>query len=462
MTLEPNATALPTLLTDCVLIGHAKKADVIFTPRQWFAICAHMMNENPVNFFLMPYRDKNGQPKYAKAFRADAEKRMQWAWDTMTGKAKSLTSIGFYPTNPDRKSRWAGIDFDAHDGNAARARAFALKAFVILYRYPQLFVCLTTSAGDPERSGFHLFVFSREFIPCEDWTRLLKQVCAQIGAEIRPGVCEIFPDEFRGPRSIGKAIRAPGTWNPKTGDCGLILHETLTQSFLPSLPCGRERDGNALSVLCEPRGEKSSVHRVGEFYRGERGEWGTMFAVTAPCTRHDKLTKLIGTAFFQAGREIVRRNAELQHNEATPVPNASLQEHLVEFDKAWAGMEREWLAKLSPTEREKYYRLTTQTERDAFRIVRNWSQTAVAGEFKIRCQSLGDRLGMSLKGASKLRRKFCELGILKETKPYVTNIFCGRFRWTAGAEPKWNQSTLISPSRWNGDPGDVALRGRKG
>jgi len=61
MTLEPNATALPTLLTDCVLIGHAKKADVIFTPRQWFAICAHMMNENPVNFFLILFRDKNGE-----------------------------------------------------------------------------------------------------------------------------------------------------------------------------------------------------------------------------------------------------------------------------------------------------------------------------------------------------------------------------------------------------------------
>jgi hypothetical protein len=43
--------ALPTLLTDCVLVGHAKKADVVFTPRQWFAMCAHMMNENPATFF---------------------------------------------------------------------------------------------------------------------------------------------------------------------------------------------------------------------------------------------------------------------------------------------------------------------------------------------------------------------------------------------------------------------------
>ena len=43
--------ALPTLLTDCVLIGHAEKADVVFTPPQWFAMCAHMMNENPNTTF---------------------------------------------------------------------------------------------------------------------------------------------------------------------------------------------------------------------------------------------------------------------------------------------------------------------------------------------------------------------------------------------------------------------------
>src|SRR4029450_9314826 len=99
---------------------------------------------------------------------------------------------------------------------------------------------------------------------------------------------------------------------------------------------------------------------------------------------------------------------------------------------------------LSAAERQKYEALTTQHEREGFRIVRNWSQIANAGVFFICCQSLGDRLGMSLKGASKLRLKFCELRILKQTKPYVPNKFCARFRWTAGAEPKRHQSTLIS------------------
>jgi hypothetical protein len=449
---------LPTLLTDCVLVGHAKRADVVFTPRQWFAMCIHMLNKNAANFFLKLYRDKDGQPKFSKAFKHDLTKWIEWSWRSSTGKAKALVAVGFYPTNPERKSRWAGMDFDAHDGDTRRARDFALKAFAILYQQLQLFVCLTTSAGDPQHTGYHLFVFSRDFHSCEDWTRLLKQVAAQIGAPVEDGICEIFPNEFRG---IGKPLRAPGTWNPKTGDCGLILHESLTQSFLPSLPYGRERDGIALSVLCEPRGENSAVHRVGEIFRGEHGEWKEKFGITAPGTRHHKLTKLVGTAFFQAGREVARRNAEFQHGEATPAPNASLQEHLAEFDKAWAGMKRKWLSELSAAEREKYDGLTTQTERDAFRIIRNWSKKGSPNEFKIRAQSLGDRVGISLSGACKLLRRFRSLDILRQTKPCVPNKYCARFCWTADDEPKRRQPTLISASQSSGDPGDTCLRERR-
>ena len=40
-----------------------------------------------------------------------------------------------------------------------------LKAFAILYRQPQLFVCLATSAGDAEHSGFHLFLFQPRVSP---------------------------------------------------------------------------------------------------------------------------------------------------------------------------------------------------------------------------------------------------------------------------------------------------------
>jgi hypothetical protein len=447
---------LPTLLTDCVIVGHARKADVVFTPRQWFAICMHMHNENPANFFLMPYL-KEGQAKYSKAFKADVEKRIRWAWDAITGKAKRPASIALYPTNDQKESRWAGIDFDAHDGDYMRARDLALKAFAILYRQPQLFICLTTSAGDPDRTGFHLFIFSREFHPCEDWTRLLKQVAAQIGAPVKSGILEIFPDESRG---IGKALRAPGTWNPKTADCGLILHETLKEC-VTALPCCEDKESNALYLLGEPRGKGHASSPSRELFRREGRERATKFAITSPSTRHAQLLKLVGTAFFQVSPEIARENAQLQYKEASPAPVATLQEHLQEFDKAWSGIQREWKAKLSPAEREKFEHLTTEAERDAFRILRNWSQTD-SPDFYASCESLSHRLGISVEGASKLRRKFCKIGILSPTAPYVPNKFCARFKWIAGEEPKRQQAALISPEQWNGDPVDAHLKKRNG
>jgi hypothetical protein len=422
--------SLPTLFTDCVLVGHARKADVVFTSRQFFAMCAHMMNENPANFFLMPYQDKNGTAKFAKAYRANAGDRAQWAWDTITGKAKVPASIGFYPTNSQRQSRWAAMDFDIHDDDRMRAREFALKAFTILYQQPQFCVALTTSAGDPQDSGWHIFIFTAEFFPCDDWTRLLKQVADQIGAPIKSGICEIFPDDCR---NIGRGIRAPGTWNPKTGEFGLIAYERVSQLLEhPSSLLGSDKEDASLSVgeLLREQGESSPSSKF-SLYRGTHGEWRQSFAITAPRSRHERLAKLVGTAFYQAGRNVVLENVRLQYDESNPRPSTSLEEHLAEFDDLWAGMERDWRAKLSATEREKFDGLTTDTERDAFRIIHNWSRADSADDFKIQVEGLAARIGLSIRGAGKLRSRFCVMGILSKTADYIPHKRCARYRWTA-------------------------------
>jgi hypothetical protein len=427
MKLELASATLPTLLTDCVLVGHAKKADVVFTPRQWFAMCAHMRNENPANFFLMPYRDKNGNAKFAKAYTAKVDDRIQWAWDTITGKAKSPASIGFYPTNAQRQSRWAAMDFDMHDDDQMRARGFALKAFAFLYRQPHLFVALTTSAGDPVHSGWHLFIFTTDFFPCDEWTRLLRQVANQIGTPVKPGVCEIFPDECRG---IGRGIRAPGTWNPKNGQCGLILHETFSKILTGSITSATPKERYAfLNVRCNTK-EQDQITPNRALFRGEHGEWQNEFAITAPSTRHQKVLKLVGAAFLHAGQKVARRNAELQYDEAVPTAAASLPEHLGEFEQMWAGMDRKWKAKLSPTERDKFDSLSTENDCDAFRILRNWSQTD-APDFKVHCESLAKRLGVTLKTAANIRRRFCRLDIMCKTAEYVPHKLAARYRWAA-------------------------------
>jgi hypothetical protein len=387
-----------------------------------------MMNENPSNFFLMPYQDKNGRAKFAKAYNGKAEDRIHWAWDTITGKAKFPGSIGFYPTNAQHQSRWAAMDFDIHDHDRMRAREFALKAFAILYRQPCFFVALTTTAGDPQHSGWHLFVFTREFFPCEDWTRLLRQLADQIGAPVESGVCEIFPDEWRG---IGRGIRAPGTWNPKNGECGLILHETVSKILTPCIGSVTPKESNAfLDARCNTKEEDQITPSSSALFRGEHCKWAIEVAITAPSTRHQKLLKLVGAAFPQAGREVARRNAEVQYNEAVPTPAATLQEHLTEFQQMWAGMDRKWKTKLSPAERKKFDCLSGENDRDAFRILRNWSQTD-SYDFKVHCESLANRLRVTLKTAANIRRRFCCFGIIRKSAEYVPHKLAARYRWVA-------------------------------
>src|SRR5262249_11184427 len=109
-------------------------------------------------------------------------------------KAKSPASVGFYPTNVQRQSRWAAMDFDIQDDDQMRARNFALKAFATLYRQPQLFIALTTSAGDPERSGWHLFIFTADFFPCDEWTIYTKDELRLLVAHNRAK--PFLPDEL--------------------------------------------------------------------------------------------------------------------------------------------------------------------------------------------------------------------------------------------------------------------------
>ena len=148
---------LPSLLTDCVLIAHGQQAGVVWTQREFFGICLHMLNDNPPNFFLMPFQDKEGRPQYKRAFKADVRKRIPWTWDTITGKAKRPGSVAFYATNAEGNSRWGGMDFDAHDGDTVRARDYAFKGFAVVRQHPELYVAVTTSAGDVESaSSLHL------------------------------------------------------------------------------------------------------------------------------------------------------------------------------------------------------------------------------------------------------------------------------------------------------------------
>jgi hypothetical protein len=233
---QPIIDELSGFAPTAVLIGEGSRADRIFTPDDFVGLCHLMRNDNPPDEFLRVYRDSQGTPHFVKAKSPKVEQMMTWSWDTITGRAKHKVAIGFYPWNAPGQSRWAAIDFDAHDGRGARAKAFAIEAFQILHRRPEFYLILTTSGSE----GWHLFVFSAEFHAVENWVRLLKQVVDQIGAEIKTGICEIFPNETRN-GSRPHAIRAPGTWNPKTNQFGAIFFMSV-DAFLQK---ERKKEGSS-------------------------------------------------------------------------------------------------------------------------------------------------------------------------------------------------------------------------
>ncbi len=401
------------LSTNCYFVGNGNRAEVLWSRDDFETLCGRMHNGNAPNDFLMVYRDDSGAPKFAKAHRADADKRVRWTWNSLTGSAKIKTGIGFYPRDKNGRTSWGAIDCDAHNQkDRMRARDLAMKAFQLLVRNPDFWLILGTSG---ESGGWHLFVFSEQLHPCEEWARLLREVADKIGSPVTKGVLEIFPSDSRG----AFAIRAPGTWNPKDDSFGLIAFDNATRNLV-SLPKERVI---SLGIRSTRRDKKVSLP-IGEkahlgLYRGEFGEWATDFAITAQRTRHEKLAQLVGKAFFQTGIAVARRNAEMQHAEANPVPATPLSEHIAEFESLWEGMHTQWRAKLSPREEESLASLTTDNEREAFRILRNWSRTDKTGkaDFKVHCKSLGQRLGMTLQGASALRKRFCALGIMRETAP---------------------------------------------
>ena len=408
-----------------VLVGEGSRADRFWTRDQFKHVCEWMRNGNPATEFLHVYCDPKGSPRFVKAKSPDVGKRITWAWDTITGRATHKVAIGFYPWNPQGESRWAAMDFDVHDGGADRAQSLALAAFQILRRQSEFQLILTSSGSE----GWHLFVFSAEFHPVENWVRLLKRVVDEIGAEIKNGICEIFPNETR----IGSrphAIRAPGTWNPKTNQFGAIFFTSVRPLFQEKR---KKEDSSFLYYSTE--GASAGQLNDSEcrpLYSGGYQNWPERFAITHSGTRHEQLRKLVYCIFRQVGHLVARRLADAQYQAARVQPKATLAEHLEEFEELWNWMTEQWQAELSDLEQKVFAAFITETERDLFRIVRNFGQYAATNgqaDFPFPIQHVADRLGVSFQHVSKLRQRFVAASIIVQTAPFVTNRSAARFRW---------------------------------
>jgi hypothetical protein len=338
-----TAARLPRLANHCFIVGEARRADVIWSEGDFKALCEHMLNDNPPDYFLSACIDKaSAQARFAKAPRwSRADKRASWAWATIIGKVKVPTAIGFYPSNPEQKSRWAAIDFDAHNGEHEEARKRALEAFSLLLQQPQLYLVLCASGN-----GYHLFIYTRELNPVGQWIVLLKQVCEWIGVPIADGTCEIFPNERAESQRIGKAIRALGTLNPKTGTFSLIEAETVTPLLetLPrtwSLGVGKvtsalPRNSKALSLQKSTNNYFLTTYSITTKPIIERVL--TRYPVKRKGTRNNVLMQMIGDLIHKFGHETAERIVKEHYRRYQPNIGSSLDVHTRDFAAGWRGM----------------------------------------------------------------------------------------------------------------------------
>lgn len=418
----------PTVVPVALLSGQGKPANEVWTFSEWNALCRHLHNLNEGTRFVMGFR-KDGSKQYVRSKRIDVSRMITWAWDSIRERAKSKVAYVPYSQNGNRMSRWGALDFDAHDGNGVRAREFAFGAFRVLLNIQGLFIILEgTGSG-----GWHVWAITKDFRAVDDWVRLLKGVAQDIGARVEPGICELFPPDGP-PMEFGKGVRAPGCWNPSTDALSEIFwHNTepLVQELTRVAPVRSQHflERKKEVSFAVPSADEHALYPLW------CSDWRHRFSICAPSTRNDRLKKLVGHIFHQVGQSMGSRIAGAQFGEKTVHTQASLEEHLEEFECCWEGLHLKWLRELSEEEHRVFDELGTDNERDAFRIVRSFERKASLDgveDFPIARDNLGQRLGISGKGAGWIRDRLAKLGAIERTKAYVPNRAPARYRWALG------------------------------
>lgn len=411
------------------LLGSTPRLAVdVWTKQELVNLYSHLHNGNDSTRFVMGFLDeKSGCKKYTRSRTLLVDRAITWSISSAGGKAKSPLAFVPYSTNSNQESRWGGMDFDAHQpGQADRARELAFSAFRLLLNEPQLAVILETSGS----AGWHVWAISQDFHKVQDWVQLLKSVASKIGTVISSGVCEIFPPDSL-PSVYGKPMRAPGSWNPGTGKFNEIVWEN-TRTSLASVLSGKSYE-IPLETPYFPHDfpdKEKSISFSPPLYHLD--QILTKLGITRIASRNDCLSSLVGHIFHQVGIEMARRIASAQYRSAAVVVKASEVEHMDSFEKLWAGLYTGWLLSLSELERNVYNNLSTDNERDAFRIVRSWNQKAISDncpDFPVSRDNLAERIGITGKGAAGIRDKFAAFGIIEKTADYIPNKKSARYRW---------------------------------
>jgi len=289
-----------------------------------------------------------------------------------------------------------------------------------------------------------VFILAHEPRPVTEWVRVLKDTADSVGAPIQDGVCEMFPNEKTTEQEVGQAIRVPGSLNPATGEVETIMADTI-QPLLERLAGEETARNNATSErsLLIP-GKLSLVKEANSYFREQEQGRARFFSasthrlieqvlakypITQKGTRNGILTKLVGELFRKFGYALSEQIVRQHYCAHDSNVRTGLAEHLREFRQAWESFRKKELARLSHSECERFDKLQTDQQREAFFLCRAFAK--FKNEFPLSQASLADRLSITRQGAGYVIARLIKVDVIKKTADARPHSKSAYYRWTA-------------------------------
>jgi hypothetical protein len=417
---------------------------------EWHRLAWHMHNGNGPHDFSMYFIGNNDQPRVAASKTRKITDAIQSTWRSITEEVDRPFAAVLYPTSQAQTSTWACIDVDHHDGSAVgitNAEWVIKKLWSVLLKPPDSGLQDVAWILEASGRGYHLFLLSTEPRPVKKWRQLIGCILTAAGLSEADGI-ERYPLASGKP----KGVRLPGSANPKTWNqaAGSYLVSRFIavrglREFISGLP--EDFNKRRFPLLLKPEGQEKLRARTNDQpspWSGHKdaGRLLARYAITAPSTRNNQLTHLVGDGFWHFSREVLWEIAAEQHVLATPRCGSGLDEHRKDFDSLYDGRMAQFHEELTAFEREICLKLKTPDAVTAYVIVRNFARFAATkgkygddGRFPFSGQDLACRLQMRIRNAYNLRKRLIGLGFLEKVSECIPGEKAEYFRWIAVEVP---------------------------
>ncbi len=416
----------------------------IFTREETFALWEHCSSGNGDERFVTCCDFTKGAERvtHYREKKIPLHSRLSAAYRSACGLAKpgNEIAVAHYTQNANGETVFGAADFDAHHGEWPRAESYALSALVESFKLRDefklpdefLFRALEHTGG-----GFRLSLITMELIGRETMGQMLRFIASRIGCEIAKGVAEFSPDPFSDGGEYGRAVKLPGSFNPARGMRSTVLFHDL-RPLVDQLVANRRQSKTGNPQLPEIRnnmvllppsdrgtGEQGAIASATESLEKLKRKMLDRYPVSAG-QRNDKMVKLVGACYELMNRPQILELVRRQHDEGRSLCHDPLAQHEREAEGMLKLCLRRWRKKLNVEEEAAYDGLTTDNERDCFRILRGWSIYNEGSEWtRFSAASMAVRIGVSRQAVDKLRQKF-EAAKVIECKREGQKWF---FRW---------------------------------